>query len=455
MNSAVVTIIIEADFGFIFAGIFVADMTYQQTLDYLYTRLPMFSKVGSAAIKPGFDNILQLCEFLGNPQERLKFIHIAGTNGKGSVSHMMASILQSQGYKTGLYTSPHLTDFRERVKVDGMMIDEKEVTGFVEKIKPEIEQLTPSFFEITVALALHHFANTGVDYAVMETGLGGRLDSTNIILPEISIITNIGFDHMQLLGDTLEKIAAEKAGIIKQNVPVVIGETNAETAPVFIAKAKEQNASMSFADQEYHVENWFYENDLLVVEVSQNNKADHFKYQLDLPGAYQAKNLLTVLEACHQLNKQGVLIELPALKNGLAHAKKQTGLHGRWETITRNPRIVLDVAHNVDGMQQVLNQLELTAFRKLHIILGMVKDKDVDAVLALLPKSAHYYFTNADIPRALPANELQQKAVGFELEGTVWNNVNTALDEVKLHAHSDDLILVCGSVFLVGEVRRF
>lgn len=438
-----------------FTGIFVPDMTYQQTLDYLYTRLPMFSKVGSAAIKPGFDNILQLCKFLGNPQGRLKFIHIAGTNGKGSVSHMMASILQSQGYKTGLYTSPHLTDFRERVKVNGKMIDEKEVIDFVERIKPQIEQLAPSFFEITVALALHYFANSGVELAVMETGLGGRLDSTNIILPEISIITNIGFDHMQLLGDTLPKIAVEKAGIIKQNVPVVIGETNAETAPVFIAKAQGQNASISFADHEYHVENWFYENDLLVVEVSQNNKTDHFKYQLDLPGAYQTKNLLTTLEACYQLNKKGIHIEPAALKKGLANAKKQTGLHGRWETIARNPRIVLDVAHNADGMQQVLNQLELTAYRKLYIILGMVKDKDVDAALALLPKSAHYYFTNADIPRALPANALQQKATAFELEGTVWDNVNTALDDVKLYAHPDDLILVCGSVFLVGEVKRF
>lgn len=429
-------------------------MTYQETLDFIYARLPMFSRIGAAAIRNGFDNIRALCQALGNPETKIRFVHVAGTNGKGSVSHMLASILQTQGYKTGLYTSPHLTDFRERVKINGIMISEQEVMDFIQKISPVIEQYEPSFFEITVALAFDHFAAQKVDIAVIETGLGGRLDSTNIIQPLLSVITNIGLDHVQLLGDTLPKIAAEKAGIIKAGIPVVIGETQEATAPVFIAKAKEQQAPLTFADQVFHVENWYYQDALLVAEVSKNAAVDHYRYQLELSGAYQVKNLLTVLEACRQLRNAGIILGEASLEKGLAHTKKLNGLHGRWETIHRSPVVILDVAHNEDGMRQVLSQLELTPYRKLHLVLGMVKDKDVDAVLSMLPVAASYYFTNAKLPRALPAAELMEKAGAQGLSGTQWPGVNEALEAAKAQAHADDLILVCGSIFLVGEVKR-
>ncbi|MBZ4191921.1 bifunctional folylpolyglutamate synthase/dihydrofolate synthase [Niabella beijingensis] len=429
-------------------------MTYQETLDFIYARLPMFSRIGAAAIKNGLDNIRALCMALGDPQTRMRFIHVAGTNGKGSVSHMLASALQVQGYKTGLYTSPHLVDFRERVKINGKMISEQAIVDFVEKIQPVIEALQPSFFEITVALAFDHFAKEAADIAVIETGLGGRLDSTNIIQPELSVITNIGFDHVQLLGDTLAKIAAEKAGIIKAGVPVVIGETHPETASVFRDKATTEQASLSFADKVFHIENWSYQEEVLVAEVSRNAAIDHYRYELDLSGAYQIKNLLTVLEACRQLKLAGWALDDAAIAKGIAHTRKLSGLHGRWETIQRDPKIVLDVAHNEDGMRQVLNQLELVPYRKLHLVLGMVKDKDVDAVLALLPAAADYYFTNAALPRALPAAALADKAVARGLNGTVWPDVNAALDAAKEQAHADDLIVVCGSVFLVGEVKR-
>ncbi|WP_300600015.1 folylpolyglutamate synthase/dihydrofolate synthase family protein [Niabella sp.] len=428
-------------------------MTYQQTLDYIYAQLPMFSRVGAVAIKTGFENINALCSFLGAPQTKLTCIHIAGTNGKGSVSHMLASILQSQGYKTGLYTSPHLTDFRERVKVNGKMIGEQDVVAFIEKIRPEIERVEPSFFEITVALAFDHFVKEKVDFAVIETGLGGRLDSTNIIRPVISVITNIGLDHVQLLGDTLPKIAGEKAGIIKEKVPVVIGETHPETAPVFIKKAAEEQAPIYFADQVFHPESWYYQDDALVAEVSKPDSVDHLRYQLELSGAYQVKNLLTVLETCRQLRQMNIALDEAAIAKGIAHTKKLSGLHGRWETIHKNPKIILDVAHNEDGMRQVLNQLELTPYRKLHLVLGMVKDKDIDKVLSLLPVAALYYFTQANLPRALPAGELAEKAVALQLKGSIWPDVNAALDAAKAQAHADDLILVCGSIFLVGEVR--
>ncbi|ANH81592.1 dihydrofolate synthase [Niabella ginsenosidivorans] len=429
-------------------------MTYQQTLDYIYARLPMFSKIGAAAIKNGFDNILALCAALGDPQEKIKFIHVAGTNGKGSVSHMLASVLQTQGYKTGLYTSPHLTDFRERVKIDGRMISEQEVIDFIKKTQPEIECIRPSFFEITVALALDHFAANAVDYAVIETGLGGRLDSTNIVRPVLSVITNIGFDHMQLLGDTLSKIAGEKAGIIKQGVPVVIGESHPETAPVFLTKAHELKAPISFADKQFHVEEWHHEAGELVVEVSKSDEIDHWVYRLDLPGAYQVHNLLTVLECCRQLNASGIALDEAFIVKGIAHAKRISGLHGRWETLQKNPAIVLDVAHNEDGVRELLNQLELTPYRKLHMVLGMVKDKDINKILSMLPSGALYYFTNADIPRALPGKELKEKAAGYRLEGAAWPDVNAALSAAKAAAHKEDLILVCGSVFLIGEVDR-
>lgn len=419
----------------------------------MYDRLPMFSRVGGQAIKKGLTNILALCNLLGNPQQNGRFIHIAGTNGKGSVSHLLASVLQSAGYKTGLYTSPHLKDFRERIKINGEMISEQAVIAFIEKMEPAIESIRPSFFEITVAMAFDHFAKNNTGVAVIETGLGGRLDSTNILTPVLSVITNIGFDHMQVLGDTLDKIAGEKAGIMKPGIPVVIGEKQVETAPVFVAKAARLASPLFFAEDQYHAEDWHYEQEALVIEVSENGKTDHQKYQLDLTGQYQAKNLLTVLESCRQLKAAGFTLEEEAMIKGLRHAKKETGLHGRWETIQQHPRVVLDVAHNESGMNELLKQLELTSYHQLHIVLGMVKDKDVDTVVKMLPPTARYYFTNAQMPRAMAAAELQAKAAARGLRGHVFASVNEAIIEAKSHAHKDDLILVCGSVFLVGEVK--
>lgn len=427
-------------------------MDYAATLDYLFKQLPMFSRIGAAALKEGLTNTIELCNAVGNPQQKFRTIHIAGTNGKGSTSHMLAAILQQAGYKTGLYTSPHLKDFRERIKVNGEMCSEDFVVAFTEKIKPQIQTLEPSFFEITVAMAFDYFAEQLVDVAVIEVGLGGRLDSTNIITPELSIITNIGLDHVHILGDTLPKIAYEKAGIIKKNIPVVIGEALPETKPVFEEKAALENAPTIFAEDEKYVSEWQYTNHHLDVTVADKHTDDRKAYTLDLPGVYQLKNIVTVLTAVHQLQKQGWHITEEHITAGLAHAKKLTGLHGRWDVIQQHPTIVLDVAHNADGLKQVAEQLELSTYNTLRIVIGMVKDKDVAASLALLPRYATYYFTKAQLPRALPETELAEIARGIGLKGQVYATVTEALNAAKQHAHKDDLILVCGSVFVVGEV---
>jgi len=427
-------------------------MNYQQTLEYLFAKLPMFSRIGAAAYKPDLNNTIRICEFLGNPQTKFKSVHIAGTNGKGSVSHMLAAIFQTAGYRTGLYTSPHLKDFRERIKVDGKMISESFVVDFTEKIKPLISKIEPSFFEITVGMAFDYFKESEVDIAIIETGLGGRLDSTNVVMPEISIITNIGMDHMNILGDTLEKIAGEKAGIIKKRIPVVIGEVLHETQPVFEAKAKEENASLVIASQKRQAADWKWVKSELIVEVAEEHSTDHKIYRLDLPGIYQLKNLLTVLEACHQLKDKGWKLDDDIIRRGLQQVKKLTGLHGRWDIIHQHPTIVLDVAHNEDGIKQLLEQVEVTDHHALHIVTGFVKDKEVDKVLSLLPKTAQYYFTRADIPRALDVDSLIQMAKRHHLDGRTYDNVNAALKDAKTKAAKDDLIIVCGSVFLVGEV---
>ncbi len=427
-------------------------MTYQQTIEYLFSQLPMFSRIGKAAYKADLGNTIQLCAALDNPHTKFKSIHVAGTNGKGSVSHMLAAVLQTAGYKTGLYTSPHLKDFRERIKVNGEMIPEQDVVDFTEKVRPIIKEIEPSFFEITVAMAFDHFAKQQVDIAVIETGLGGRLDSTNIITPELSVITNIGWDHMNILGDTLEKIAAEKAGIIKQNIPVVIGETLPETKPVFEQAAKEKNALLSIASQKRNVADWDWKHHHLLLQVAEEYHTDHKNYELDLPGIYQTKNLLTVLEACRVLHEKGWKTDDVFIRRGLKQTKKLTGLHGRWEIIHTSPLLVLDVAHNTDGIRQLVQQAEVTEHRQLHIIIGMVKDKEVEKVLALLPKEAYYYFTKAQIPRALPEDELAVKATIAKLRGETWSEVNAAIKAALAKAQPEDMIIVCGSVFLVGEV---
>lgn len=427
-------------------------MDYLQTLDYLFTRLPMFSRIGASAIRKDLVNTIKLCDALGNPHSTFKTVHVAGTNGKGSTSHMIAAILQSAGYKTGLYTSPHLHDFRERIKIDGKMIPTQEVVDFTERIQPLIEPIDPSFFEITVAMAFDYFAREKVDIAIIEVGLGGRLDSTNIITPELSVITNIGYDHMNLLGDTLELIAGEKAGIIKSKVPVVVGEWLPVTKPVFEAKALKENAPLVFATDDLFISDWSYKKTHLEATVANHHNDERETFQLDLSGYYQTKNLLTVLASIKQLQQQGWNISRAHIQKGLSQAKKLTGLHGRWELVHHKPDIILDVAHNEDGIRQLLSQLEISDHHQLHIVIGMVKDKEISNVLALLPKEAIYYFTKAQIPRALPEDQLETMAKQNGLQGKSFPDVNAALKAARAHAQQNDLILVCGSVFVVAEV---
>jgi dihydrofolate synthase/folylpolyglutamate synthase len=426
-------------------------MNYAQTLEYLFTQLPMFSRVGAAAYKPDLTNTIKLCEALGNPQQQFKSIHVAGTNGKGSTSHMLASILQTAGFKTGLYTSPHLVDFRERIKIDGVYCSKEFVVEFTEKIKPLIATIQPSFFEITVAMAFSYFAEQKVDIAVIEVGLGGRLDSTNIITPEVSIITNIGLDHTQFLGDTIPQITSEKAGIIKKDVPCIVSEYTEETKPVFDAAAI--HTSLAYGSELYSVLNTKYAHDFLAVEVLYKKTEVIQTYQLDLNGSYQAKNVQGVLGAIGILQTKGWPISNQHIHDGLSHVKKNTGLYGRWQMIGTNPTTVVDVAHNVAGIQTLLSQIKLVNHQQLHIVFGMVKDKDIDSVLALLPTQATYYFTQAQIERAIDANELQQKAGQHGLTGNVFAHVNEAISAAQKQAQVADLIVVCGSVFLVGEIE--
>lgn len=435
-------------------------ITYQQTLEYLFSRLPMFSRIGLAAFKKDLANIQRLCDFLDHPEKKFKSIHIAGTNGKGSVSHMLAAILQTAGYKCGLYTSPHLKDFRERIRMDGNMCSSEFVVDFTEKIKPVIEKIDPSFFEITVAMAFEFFDEQKCDVAIIETGLGGRFDSTNIIVPELSVITNIGWDHVDILGDSLEKIAYEKAGIIKPGVPVVIGEVRPETIAIFEQVSNESNSLMSIASEKRHAIGWNWEKVArrpavheLVVEIAEQNKTDHQVYRLDLPGMYQTKNLVTVLETCTQLQRLGWNIEDADIKKGLQSAKKLTDLRGRWDVAQQDPLVVLDVAHNEEGIKILMEQVEVTDHDHLHIIFGIVKDKELEKILSLFPKLADYYFTQANIPRALDATLLKQAAEKFQLKGQVYPDVNIAINSALAKASANDLILVCGSVFLVGEVE--
>ncbi len=427
-------------------------MNYQETVQYLFEKLPMFTRIGAAAYKKDLTNTIRLCEALGNPHLKFKSIHVAGTNGKGSTSHMLAAIMQTAGYKTGLYTSPHLHDFRERIKVNGALCEEEFVVAFTQKIIPLIEEIQPSFFEITVAMAFAYFAEQKVDIAIIEVGLGGRLDSTNIIYPEISVITNIGWDHMNMLGNTLPEIASEKAGIIKPNVPVVIGEYNSETKPVFIAKANVEKAPIYFAQEQYEVTKHASKEKFLEVEVNYFETQEKQCYSLDLTGTYQTKNILSVIAAVEILQQKGWNLNEVILKNALSKTKQLTGLHGRWELINETPKIITDVGHNVDGVQQIVEQLKTTNYQQLHIVIGMAKDKEIDKVLGLLPTNAIYYFTKAQIPRALPENELQEKAAMFSLNGKAFITAMEALRSAIDCANQNDLILVCGSVFVVAEV---
>lgn len=437
-------------------------MSYQDTIDYLYSRLPMFSRIGAAAIKNDLVNTISICKYLGNPEKKFKTIHVAGTNGKGSTSHMLASIFQEAGYTTGLYTSPHLYDFRERIKVNGEMCSKEFVTSFTNRMKVLIDEIEPSFFELTVGMAFEYFAEQKCDIAIIETGLGGRLDSTNVISPELSIITNIGWDHMALLGNTLPEIAAEKAGIIKKETPVVISEMIPETKTVFDEKAKALEAPIYYAEDFFQLQsfqnNWqtalFEFNQPLIHLLDAPLFTKNFTIECDLPGKYQYKNLKGVLVAVQLLSQMGWKLKASKVLTALNKVKKNTGLMGRWECIQENPRVVLDVAHNEHGIKALLEQLDTLSYQQLHIITGMVKDKDINAVLNLLPKNANYYYTQSHLPRALPSNELAAIASAIGLKGLEFENVNIALDTAKKNANPNDLIIVIGSIFLVAEVTR-
>lgn len=404
-------------------------MNYQQTLTYLFEQLPMYQRMGKAAYKADLTNTIELCKLLGNPENKFKSIHIAGTNGKGSTSHMLSSVFQEAGYKVGLYTSPHLKDFRERIKINGEMISEADVIQFVEQYKAQFEQINLSFFEWTVGLAFSYFADKKVDIAIIETGLGGRLDSTNVVTPELAIITNIGIDHTQFLGETIIEIAGEKAGIIKKNVPVIISEEQPEIKSVFIDKSEELNAPIYFAS-----------------EVITEN------YSSDLKGAYQVKNIKAVVLATQLLIKKGWNISTNNLKEGLQNVVKNTGLLGRWQTLSFNPLVICDTGHNEAGIKEVINHLNQLDFKQLHFVYGAVNDKSIDKILDLLPKLAIYYFCEANIPRALNVDELYAKATEKGLKGKVYKSVEKALASAKQKATQQDLVFVGGSTFVVAEV---
>lgn len=422
-------------------------MTYQETVHYLYSVLPMFQRVGASAYKSDLTNTLALCEALSNPHHKFKSIHVAGTNGKGSTSHMLAAILQSAGYKTGLYTSPHLKEFTERIRINGQEVSQQFVVDFVTRIKPHIERIQPSFFEITVAMAFDYFASQQVDIAIIETGLGGRLDSTNVITPILSVITNISWDHMDLLGNTLPAIAAEKAGIIKNHIPVVISETQPEVESVFTSKASETKSKIVFADKVYQVQK---HEDIFLVRQSDA----HFKIECDLLGTYQSKNITGLLAAIDELRLQGFSITKEAVFDGLKNVTALTGLKGRWQKLNRNPLTICDTGHNEAGITEILNQLAELKFNKLHWVLGMVKDKDVSKVLKRLPVSAQYYFCQANIPRAMEATTLAQHAKEIGLTGNVVPDVNEAIHRATQNAAPEDLILIGGSTFVVAEIEN-
>ena len=422
-------------------------MTYQETVTYLYNCAPPFQQVGGAAYKEGLSTTIALDNHLGNPHRRFRTIHVAGTNGKGSTSHTIAAILQQSGYKVGLYTSPHLIDFRERIRIDGVPAPEEFVVDFVEKNKAFFEPLSPSFFELTTAMAFTYFAEQGVDVAVIETGLGGRLDCTNIITPELSIITNISLDHTQFLGSTMEKIAAEKAGIIKRGVPVIIGETTPETKSVFLEKAKSVDAPIFFAEEEA----------LLVSATPQNSgyeytSGNYGTFHGELGGFCQEKNTNTVLSAIEKLKEKGLRITPDSVRKGFTDATSLTGLMGRWQRIGESPRTVCDAGHNIGGIAYIVRQLQAQECDTLRIVFGMVSDKDITAVLAMMPKNAVYYFTQASIKRAMPAAELREKAAAFGLHGNHYPNVKAAYAAAKADSTPDDFIFIGGSCFIVADL---
>ena len=428
-------------------------MTYQQTLDFLYSQLPAYHRIGKAAYRNDLKNTVLLDNYFGNPHLNYATIHIAGTNGKGSVSHMIASVLQEAGYKTGLYTSPHLKDFRERIRINGEMIPENDVMNFVTRHKNIIESVKPSFFEMTVAMAFHYFAENKVDVAVIEVGLGGRLDSTNIIIPALSVITNIGHDHMDLLGDTIAKIAVEKAGIIKKEIPVIISETQDETKDIFISRAEENNSPILFADKTYSCNLKSYNSpgenrNYTITEISSGRQSEGVTV---LGGDYQKKNLQAVYTAFSMAGNNFSVTEANII-DGIKKVILNTGLQGRWQVLGHNPLTICDTGHNKEGLEYVLDQLKHTSKTGLHIIIGFVNDKDLGSVLPLFPREANYYFTKAAVPRALSEVILKKAAEEYGLPGECYPDVKTALYSARSRALESDVIFIGGSTFIVAAV---
>lgn len=427
-------------------------MTYSETLEWMFNKLPVYQFIGASAYKPDLSNTTQLLQLLDNPHHTFKSVHVAGTNGKGSVSHMLASVFQEAGYKTGLFTSPHLRDFRERIRINGEMIPEENVTQFIDTYKDKFLQMELSFFEMTVGMAFDYFAKENIDIAIVEVGMGGRLDSTNLITPELSVITNIDFDHMKFLGDTRAKIAHEKAGIIKPGIPVVIGETHPETEQVFIDKAKECNSPFYFADQIFDCDKIHIEsNTEQQFDVWKNSELYLEALEIPLMGNYQQKNLATVMCAIDLLRGKFNLSE-DDIRDGIAKVIRNTHLMGRWQILCKDPLAIADTGHNVAGITEVVRQLAEMEYGKLHFVIGMVNDKDIDSVLQLLPHNAEYYFCKADIPRGLDANILAEKAFELGLRGQVFESVNHAYRSAMNNARFGDVVFVGGSNFTVAEV---
>ncbi|MBT8253691.1 MAG: bifunctional folylpolyglutamate synthase/dihydrofolate synthase [Winogradskyella sp.] len=407
-------------------------MNYKDTVDWMFHQLPMYQNEGKRAYKSDLHNIIALSDYLNNPEKKFKTVHVAGTNGKGSTSHMLASVLQEAGFKVGLYTSPHLIDFRERIKINGRCINKQFVIGFIKSNRSFFESNRLSFFEMTVGMAFDYFAKKKVDFAVVEVGLGGRLDSTNIIRPELSIITNIGFDHMEFLGNSLKEIASEKAGIIKTNTPIVIGETQAEVKDVFIDKARREHAPITFADQQKLIKT----------------------YSIDLKGDYQIRNLKTTVSAIQALRNKGYVITEGAIRDGLNKIVQNTSLFGRWQILRKNPKIILDTAHNREGLELVMRQLKKESFEDLHLVLGSVKEKNLKSIIDLFPKKANYYFCKANVVRSRNAEEMATFFNRFGLKGKAYSSVVSALENAIQNANEKDVIFVGGSTFVVAEALR-
>lgn len=424
---------------------------YEEVMDYLYEQLPVFSKQGDTAIKKDLTNTLQLCAILGNPQEKFKSIHIAGTNGKGSSAHMLSAVFQTAGYKTGLYTSPHLVDFRERIRINGAMTSKERVVDFVRLIYPHIEKIQPSFFELSVAMAFYIFAQEGIEMGIIETGLGGRLDSTNIIRPEVSLITNIGLDHIHILGSTLPEIAGEKAGIIKAGVPVVISEKQAETSPVFETVAKQQGSPLYYASDLRLARLLTKTDQYLEVEIKVPQMDDVKIYRLDLTGEYQINNILGVLAVIEVMQQKGYLIHESQILEALAQVKDKTHLAGRWQTLRENPKVICDTGHNKSGWEQVMRNLEKMSYKTLHMVLGAMGDKDINALLEMLPKNARYYFCSPDSARAMPAPDLAAQAAQYGISGQDFPSIAEAVVQALKVALPEDMIFIGGSSFVVAE----